>query len=67
MDPVPTCLQLPCGGACRGCLFGSSLDGLIRGGTAELAMGRAALTAARYASVALAVTLLPVSRRDVTA
>ena len=46
---------------------GQVLASLIRGGTAELAMGRALLTAALYAGVAVAVTLLLVSRRDVTA
>jgi ABC-2 type transport system permease protein len=46
---------------------GQVLASLIRGGTAEVAVGRAALTASLYAAVAAAVTLWLVSRRDVTA
>jgi ABC-type multidrug transport system ATPase subunit len=40
---------------------------LIQGGTAELGIGRAVLTAVLYTGVAAAVTLVLVSRRDVTA
>ena len=43
------------------------LGSLIRGGTVELGLGRALLTAAVYAAIAATVTLLLVSRRDVTA
>jgi ABC-type transport system involved in multi-copper enzyme maturation permease subunit len=46
---------------------GQVLASLIRGGTAELGIGRAVLTAALYTGVAAAVTLVLVSRRDVTA
>jgi ABC-2 type transport system permease protein len=46
-----------------GQVFGS----LIRGGTVELGMGRAAVTSAIYAAIAAGVTLLLVSHRDVTA
>ena len=46
---------------------GQVLASLIRGGTAELGMGRAVLTAALYTGIAAAVTLILVSRRDVTA
>jgi ABC-type transport system involved in multi-copper enzyme maturation permease subunit len=46
---------------------GQVLASLIRGGTAELGIGRAVLTAALYTAVAAAVTLTLVSRRDVTA
>jgi ABC-type transport system involved in multi-copper enzyme maturation permease subunit len=46
---------------------GQVLASLIRGGTAELGGGRALLTAAVYTGIAAAVTLMLVSRRDVTA
>ena len=46
---------------------GQVLGSLIRGGTAELGIGRAVLTAAVYTGVAAVATLLLVSRRDVTA
>jgi len=46
---------------------GQVLGSLIRGGTAELGLGRALLTASLYAAVAATVTLALVSRRDVTA
>jgi ABC-2 type transport system permease protein len=46
---------------------GQVLGSLIRGGTVELAIGRALLTAALYAAIAATVTLVLVSRRDVTA
>ena len=46
---------------------GQVLGSLIRGGTAELGLGRALLTAAVYTAVAAAVSLVLVSRRDVTA
>ena len=46
---------------------GQVLASLIRGGTAELGVGRAVLTAALYAGIAAAATLALVSRRDVTA
>ncbi|HEX3623047.1 MAG TPA: ABC transporter permease [Acidimicrobiales bacterium] len=46
---------------------GQVLASLIRGGTADLGLGRAALTAVLYAGVAAAATLVLVSRRDVTA
>jgi hypothetical protein len=46
---------------------GQVLASLIRGGTAELGIGRAVLTAALYTAVAATVALLLVSRRDVTA
>jgi ABC-2 type transport system permease protein len=46
---------------------GQVLASLIQGGTAELEIGRALLTAALYAAVAAAVTLVLLSRRDVTA
>jgi ABC-type transport system involved in multi-copper enzyme maturation permease subunit len=45
---------------------GQVLASVIRGGTAELAMGRAVLTAVLYTAVAAAATLVLVSRRDVT-
>jgi ABC-2 type transport system permease protein len=45
---------------------GQVLASLIQGGTAELGIGRAALTAALYAAVAAAVALVLLSRRDVT-
>jgi ABC-type transport system involved in multi-copper enzyme maturation permease subunit len=46
---------------------GQVLASLIQGGTTELGIGRAALTAVIYTGVAAAVTLALVSRRDVTA
>lgn len=46
---------------------GQVLASLIQGGTAELGVGRAVLTAAAYATVAAATALVLVSRRDVTA
>lgn len=46
---------------------GQVLASLIRGGTAELGIGRAVLTALLYTAVAATVTLVLVSRRDVTA
>lgn len=46
---------------------GQVLASLIRGGTAELGVGRAVLTAALYTGVAAAASLVLVSRRDVTA
>ncbi|MCW2838771.1 MAG: putative transporter integral rane protein [Aeromicrobium sp.] len=46
---------------------GQVLASLIQGGTAELGIGRAVLTAILYTGVAAAVTLVVVSRRDVTA
>lgn len=46
---------------------GQVLGSLIRGGTPELEIGRAALTAGLYTAVAAAVTLALVARRDVTA
>ena len=46
---------------------GQVLGSMIRGGTVELGMGRAVTTAALYTAVAAAVTLLLVTRRDVTA
>ncbi len=46
---------------------GQVLASLIQGGTTELSMGRAVLTALVYTGVAAAVTLVLVSRRDVTA
>ena len=46
---------------------GQVLASLIRGGTAELGVGRAAFTAVLYAGIAAAATLVLVSRRDVTA
>jgi ABC-type transport system involved in multi-copper enzyme maturation permease subunit len=46
---------------------GQVLASLIRGGSAELGLGRSLLTAALYAGVAAAVALTLVSRRDVTA
>lgn len=45
---------------------GQVLGSLIQGGTAELAIGRATLTALLYTAVAAAVALLLVSRRDVS-
>jgi hypothetical protein len=46
---------------------GQVLASLIRGGTVELGMGRAVLTAAVYTAVAACVALTLVARRDVTA
>jgi ABC-type transport system involved in multi-copper enzyme maturation permease subunit len=46
---------------------GQVLASLIRGGTADLGIGRAVLTAVLYTGVAAATTLVLVSRRDVTA
>jgi ABC-type transport system involved in multi-copper enzyme maturation permease subunit len=46
---------------------GQVLASLIRGGTIELGVGRAVLTAALYAGVAAVIALALVSRRDVTA
>jgi ABC-type transport system involved in multi-copper enzyme maturation permease subunit len=46
---------------------GQVLASLIQGGTAELGVGRALLTAALYTGVAGAATLALISRRDVTA
>lgn len=45
---------------------GQVLGSLIRGGTAELSMSRGVLTAALYATVAAAASLVLVTRRDVT-
>jgi ABC-type transport system involved in multi-copper enzyme maturation permease subunit len=45
---------------------GQVLGSLIQGGTAELGVGRAAVTALLYCGVAAAVALTLVSRRDVT-
>jgi len=45
---------------------GQVLGSLIQGGSAELGIGRALLTAAVYTGVAAATTLALVSRRDVT-
>ncbi|MCU1455409.1 MAG: putative transporter integral rane protein [Acidimicrobiales bacterium] len=46
---------------------GQVLASLIRGGTTDLGMGRAMVTAGLYTAVAAAATLVLVSRRDVTA
>jgi hypothetical protein len=46
---------------------GQVLGSLIRGGTVELTFGRAAVTAAAYTALAAGVSLLLVTRRDVTA
>ncbi len=46
---------------------GQVLGSLIRGGTVELGMGRAMATAGLYTAIAAAVSLVLVSRRDVTA
>ena len=46
---------------------GQVLGSLIRGGTVELGMGRAIATAGIYTAIAAAVSLVLVSRRDVTA
>jgi hypothetical protein len=45
---------------------GQVLGSLIRGGTAELGFGRAALTAGVYTAIAAVVALVLTSRRDVT-
>jgi len=45
---------------------GQVLGSMIRGGTVELGMGRAVATAAIYTAVAAAISLLLVTRRDVT-
>ena len=47
-------------------LPGQVLGSLIQGGSAELAVGRAAVTAGLYALVAGVIALTLVSRRDVT-
>jgi ABC-type transport system involved in multi-copper enzyme maturation permease subunit len=46
---------------------GQVLGSLIRGGTIELGMGRAALTAGIYTGLAAIASLLLITRRDVTA
>ena len=46
---------------------GQVLGSLIRGGTIELGMGRAVLTAGIYTAIAAIVSLVLVTRRDVTA
>jgi ABC-2 type transport system permease protein len=46
---------------------GQVLASLIQGGTTELGIGRAVLTAVLYTGIAAAVALVLVSRRDVTA
>jgi hypothetical protein len=46
---------------------GQVLGSLIRGGTVELGLGRAAATAVLYAGVAAVASLVLVARRDVTA
>lgn len=46
---------------------GQVLGSLIRGGTVELGMGRAVLTAGIYTAIAAAASMLLVTRRDVTA
>ncbi len=46
---------------------GQVLGSLIRGGTVELGLGRAVVTASAYAAVAAIAMLTLVSRRDVTA
>jgi ABC-2 type transport system permease protein len=45
---------------------GQVLGSLIQGGSVELGIGRAGLTAAMYTAIAACVTLVLVSRRDVT-
>jgi ABC-2 type transport system permease protein len=45
---------------------GQVLASLIEGGTAELGLSRAVLTASIYAAIAAAIALVLVSRRDVT-
>jgi ABC-2 type transport system permease protein len=46
---------------------GQVLRSMIRGGTAELGMGRAVVTAAIYTAIAGALSLMLITRRDVTA
>jgi hypothetical protein len=46
---------------------GQVLGSLIQGGSAELSMGRAVVTATIYAAVAALASLLLITRRDVTA
>ena len=46
---------------------GQGLGSMIRGGTVELSMGRAVVTAAVYTAIAAGVSLVLVTRRDVTA
>jgi ABC-type transport system involved in multi-copper enzyme maturation permease subunit len=46
---------------------GQVVGSMMRGGTVELGMGRATVTATLYAALAAATALLLVSRRDVTA
>ena len=46
---------------------GQVLGSMIRGGTIELSMGRALVTAGAYSALATAVALVLVQRRDVTA
>ena len=46
---------------------GQVLASLIQGGTTELGIGRAVVTALLYTGVAAAASLILVSRRDVTA
>lgn len=46
---------------------GQVLASLIRGGTIELGMGRAVLTAVLYTGVTAIIALVLVARRDVTA
>ncbi len=46
---------------------GQVLGSLIQGGSAELGMGRAVLTAGIYTGIAAIATLLLITRRDVTA
>jgi hypothetical protein len=46
---------------------GQVLGSLIQGGTTELGIGRAVLTATVYVGIAAATALLLVTRRDVTA
>jgi ABC-type transport system involved in multi-copper enzyme maturation permease subunit len=46
---------------------GQVLGSLIRGGTVELGMGQAAVTAGIYASIAAVASLVLVTKRDVTA
>src|SRR6185503_17676359 len=46
---------------------GQVLASLIEGGTAELGLSRAVLTASIYAAIAATIALVLVSRRDVTA
>ena len=46
---------------------GQVLGSLIRGGTVDLGMGRAVVTAGLYTAIAAVVSLVLVTRRDVTA